>query len=87
MDYQWFPVYGMVSSWSTHEKLACPYYMKNNKAFMLEIVVNNVFYCHQWFLLPNHKYIKNINDFFVGRVERDVEPSLPLGEKLYDIIS
>ena len=54
---------------------------------MLEMVVNNVFYCHQWFLLPNHKYIKNINDFFVGRVERDVEPSLPLGEELYDMMS
>jgi hypothetical protein len=25
----------MVSSWSTHEKLECIYYMENNKAFML----------------------------------------------------
>jgi hypothetical protein len=30
-----FPAYGMVSSWSTHGKLACPYCMENNKAFML----------------------------------------------------
>jgi len=30
-----FPGYGMVSGWSTHEKLAYPYCMKNNKAFML----------------------------------------------------
>jgi hypothetical protein len=30
-----FPGYGMVSGWSTHEKLTCPYCMKNNKAFML----------------------------------------------------
>ena len=30
-----FPVCGMVSSWSTHEKLACPCYKKNNKAFTL----------------------------------------------------
>ena len=30
-----FPVYRMVSGWSTHEKLSCPYYMKINKAFTL----------------------------------------------------
>jgi len=30
-----FPPYGMVSGWSTHEKLACPYCMENNKAFTL----------------------------------------------------
>jgi hypothetical protein len=30
-----FPAYVMVSDWSTHGKLACPYCMKNNKAFML----------------------------------------------------
>jgi hypothetical protein len=30
-----FPAYGMVSGWSTHGKLTCPYYMENNKAFML----------------------------------------------------
>jgi hypothetical protein len=30
-----FPAYRMVPSWSTHGKLACPYCMENNKAFML----------------------------------------------------
>ena len=30
-----FPAYEMVSGWSTHGKLACPYCMKNNKAFTL----------------------------------------------------
>jgi hypothetical protein len=30
-----FPAYGMVSGWNTHEKLACPYCMENNKAFTL----------------------------------------------------
>jgi len=24
-----FPAYGMVSGWSMHGKLACPYYMEN----------------------------------------------------------
>jgi len=30
-----FPAYEMLSGWSTHEKLACPYCMENNKAFTL----------------------------------------------------
>jgi hypothetical protein len=30
-----FSIYGMVSGWSTHGKLACLYCMDNNKAFML----------------------------------------------------
>ena len=33
-----FPAYGMVSGWSTHGKLACPYCMENNKAFTLIVV-------------------------------------------------
>jgi hypothetical protein len=34
-----------------------------------------------------HKYRKNKNDFFVGRVERDVAPSVPSGEKFYNVVS
>jgi len=30
---------------------------------------------------------KNKNDFFVGRVERDVGPLVPSGKELYDVIS
>jgi hypothetical protein len=30
-----FSAYRMVFGWSTHGKLACPYYMENNNAFML----------------------------------------------------
>ena len=32
-----FTAYEMVSGWSTHGKLACPYCMKNNKAFKLNV--------------------------------------------------
>ena len=32
----------------------------------------------------NHKYRK---DFFIYKVERDVTPSVPLGEELYDVVS
>jgi len=30
-----FPAYWMLSGWSMHGKLACPYYMENNKALMI----------------------------------------------------
>jgi hypothetical protein len=72
-----FPAYEMVSSWSTHAKLASSYYIKNNKAFMLTNDGKMFFYCHRQLLLTDHKYRKNINDFFVGRVKRDVALVLP----------
>jgi hypothetical protein len=43
-------------SWSTHEKLAYPYCMKNNKTFTL---INggkaSFYYCHRWFLSTDNK--------------------------------
>jgi hypothetical protein len=83
-----FPAYGMVSGWSMHGKLTCPYCMENNKAFTL---INggkaSFFYCHCRFLPPNHRYRKNRKDFFVGRVEKDVAPPRLFGEKLLDVVS
>jgi len=37
-------------------------------------------------LPTNHKYLKNKNDFFIGRVEKDVAPPHLLGEELYDMM-
>jgi hypothetical protein len=82
-----FPTYRMVSGWSTHGKLACPYCMENNKAFTLTNKGKAFFfYCHRHFLPPNHRYRKNINDFFVGRVEKDVAPPCLSGEELHDVV-
>jgi hypothetical protein len=36
------------------------------------------------FLSIDHKYI---NDFFVGRVGRDIASPLPSSEELYDVVS
>jgi hypothetical protein len=68
----------MVSGWRTHRKLACPYCIENKKAFMLTNNNKTSFFFNfrQQFLLTGDKYRKNIKDFFVGRVERDV--ALPL---------
>jgi len=35
----------------------------------------------------DHKYRKNINDFFIGRIEKDVAPPHLSGEELYDVMS
>jgi hypothetical protein len=68
-----FPAYGMLSGWSTHGKLACPYCMENNKAFTLANGGKASFFdCHRRFLPLHHRYRKNRKDFFVGRVEKDV---------------
>jgi hypothetical protein len=68
-----FPAYGMLSGWSTHEKLACLYCMENNKAFTLTNGGKTSFFdCHRCFLPHNYRYRKNRKDFFVGRVEKDV---------------
>jgi len=38
-------------------------------------------------LLTNHRYRRNIKDFFVGRVENDVAPSRLSVEELHDVVS
>lgn len=38
-----FPAYGMLSGWSTHGRLACPYCMERSKAFYLDKVQNVAF--------------------------------------------
>jgi len=82
-----FPTYRMLSGWSTHGKLACPYCMENNKAFTLTNGGKaSVFYCHRCFLPPNHKYRKNRKDFFVGKVEKDVASPCLSGEELHDVV-
>jgi len=80
-----FPTYGMVSDWSTHGKLTCSYYMENNKAFTLTNRGKASFFdCHCRFLPPNHRYK---NDFFVGRVEKDVAPPGLSGKELLNVVS
>jgi len=83
-----FSAYKMVSGWSTYGKLACPYCMENNKAFMLTSRSKaSFFYYHRCFLPTDHKYRKNKKDFFVGSVENDVAPSRLSSEELHDVVS
>lgn len=83
-----FPAYGMLSGWSTHGKLACPYCMENNKAFTLANGGKASFFdCHRRFLPLHHRYRKNRKDFFIGRVEKDVASPCLSGEELHDVVS
>jgi len=62
--------------------------MENNKAFTLTNRGKaSFFYCHRHFLPPNHRYRKNKNDFFVGRVEKDVALPRLSGKELFDVVS
>jgi len=45
------------------------------------------FDCQRHFLLTNQKYRNNRNDFFIGRVEKDVASLRLSGEELYDVVS
>jgi len=80
-----FSIYEIVSGWSTHEKLACTYCMENNKAFTLTNK-GNFFFWLPLVLLMDHRYIKNINDFFVGRIEKDIVPPRLSSEELYNVV-
>jgi hypothetical protein len=62
--------------------------MVNNKAFTLANGGKAFFFdCHRHFLPLNHRYRKNIKDFFVGRVEKDVVSPRLSGEELHDVVS
>jgi len=59
--------------------------MENNKAFTLTNRGKASFFdCHCRFLPPNHRYK---NDFFVGRVEKDVAPPGLSGKELLNVVS
>jgi hypothetical protein len=83
-----FSAYGIVSGWSMHGKLACPYCTNNNKAFTITNGGKaSFFYYRRRFVPPNHRYRKNKKNFFVGRVEKDVAPPRHSGEELHDVVS
>ena len=62
--------------------------MENNKAFTLTNGGKaSFFYCHRHFLPLNHRYRKNIKNFIVGKVEKDVASPRLSGEELHHVVS
>ena len=65
-----FPAYGMLSGWSTHGKLCCPYCMEHSKAFRLKHGGKTTFFdSHRRFLPMNHPYRYQADKFMNGVVE------------------
>ena len=65
-----FPAYAMLSGWSTHGKLACPYCMDETKTFYLKNSGKCSFFdCHRWFL-PERQLFWRQKDKFLKRIEK-----------------
>ncbi|GLT24911.1 hypothetical protein SLA2020_000730 [Shorea laevis] len=65
-----FPGYGMVSGWSTHGRLSCPYCMEMTCAFYLQNGRKISFFdCHRQFLPASHSYRMDTTQFLKGRCE------------------
>ncbi|GLT24991.1 hypothetical protein SLA2020_001500 [Shorea laevis] len=79
-----YPGYGMLSGWSTHGKLSCPYCMENTRAFYLQNGRKISFFdCHRQFLPTNHPFRSNKNDFLKNRVEKLGHPPRLSGEQIW----
>ena len=78
-----FPAYDMLSGWSTHERLSCPYCMERTKAFILRSGGKASFFdCHRQILPLDHQYRRQWDAFSYGQVERDVSPPRLFNEKI-----
>ncbi|GLT51255.1 hypothetical protein SLA2020_246760 [Shorea laevis] len=79
-----FPGYGMLSGWSTHGRLSCPYCQENSKAFHLPNGRKISFFdCHRQFLPPDHPFRRNRNDFKKGQVENLAPPERLSGDDIH----
>ncbi|KAG8363361.1 hypothetical protein BUALT_Bualt19G0014400 [Buddleja alternifolia] len=78
-----FSAYGMLSGWSTHGKLACPYCMSRIKSFRLKHGRKPCFFdCHRQFLPLDHPYRYQKDNFTKGRIETDSSIIRLTGEEL-----
>ncbi|XP_043807714.1 uncharacterized protein LOC110620936 [Manihot esculenta] len=76
-----FPAYGILSGWSTHGRMSCPYCMENSKAFILQHGGKpSFFYCHRQFLPINHPYRRQKDKFRKGFIEKTLPPSRMAGD-------
>ncbi|KAD7477470.1 hypothetical protein E3N88_00606 [Mikania micrantha] len=75
-----FPAYAMLSGWSTHGNLACPYCMGDTQAFRLHVGGKpSSFDCHRRFLPSSHPFRSDKNGF---RDNKSVPSSLGPPPKL-----
>ncbi|XP_019057626.1 PREDICTED: uncharacterized protein LOC109116509 [Tarenaya hassleriana] len=78
-----FPAYGMLSGWSTHGRLACPYCMDDIQSFQLRHGRKSCWFdCHRRFLSLNHPWRWNKINFRKNKIVTDSPPLLLTGEEI-----
>ncbi|XP_043816100.1 uncharacterized protein LOC122724634 [Manihot esculenta] len=76
-----FLAYGMLSGWSIHGRMSCPYCMENSKAFILQHGGKPSFFdCHRQFLPINHPYRRQKDKFRKYFIEKTHPPSRMAGD-------
>ncbi|KAG7572298.1 Ribonuclease H-like superfamily [Arabidopsis suecica] len=66
-----FPAYGMLSGWTTHGRLSCPYCQDTTDAFQLKHGKKSCWFdCHRRFLPKNHPYRRSRNVFRKNKMAR-----------------
>lgn len=78
-----YPAYGMLSGWTTHGRLSCPYCMNRTDAFQLKHGRKTSWFdCHRRFLPIYHSYRGNKRLFKRNKVVRTPAPVYLSGEEL-----
>ncbi|XP_010473884.1 PREDICTED: uncharacterized protein LOC104753311 [Camelina sativa] len=78
-----FPAYGMLSGWTTHGRLSCPYCQDNTDAFQLKHGTKTCWFdCHRRFLPRSHPYRRNKKSFKKNHVVSNGPPPELDGENL-----
>ncbi|XP_024013103.1 uncharacterized protein LOC112087314 [Eutrema salsugineum] len=78
-----FPAYGMLSGWTTHGRLSCPYCQDNTDAFQLKHERKTCWFdCHRRFLPKDHPYRRSTTLFSKNRRVLNDQPPEVDGEGL-----
>lgn len=78
-----FPAYGMLSGWTTHGRLSCPYCQDSTDAFQLKHGRKTCWFdCHRRFLPSQHPYRRSTTLFTKNKKVFDGPPPELLGTTL-----
>ncbi|KAK9093278.1 hypothetical protein Syun_028189 [Stephania yunnanensis] len=79
-----FSAYSILSGWSTHGKMTCPYCLENTNVFQLRCGGKTSWFdCHRRFLLKNSPFRKDKFFFLRGKMGlNDESPALLSGEEI-----
>lgn len=80
-----FPAYAMLSGWSTHGKLACPYCMGTVDSFQLKNGGKSCWFdCHRRWLPETHPLRRDRNGFRAGARVSTGPPPILTGEEIWE---